>query len=112
MRWPPTPRFSTNPARVSNRDELVKELEDVLRSRGTAEWVALLTEAGVACGPVNDIAAAFELAASLGLDPSSRGGCPPWPIPIGLSRDPVRYDRPPPPLGEHSDEIRAWLTSG
>ncbi len=102
-------RFSTNPARVSHRDELVKELEDVLRSRGTAEWVRLLTEAGVACGPVNDVAAAFELAASLGLDPIVEGRVPTVADPIGLSRDPVRYDRPPPALGEHSDEIRAWL---
>jgi len=105
------PRFSSNPSRVSNREGLVKELEESLGSRSAAEWVGPLSEAGVACGPVNDMAAAFELAASLGLAPVVEGRVPTVADPIGLSRDPVGYDRPPPLLGEHSDEIRAWLGS-
>jgi crotonobetainyl-CoA:carnitine CoA-transferase CaiB-like acyl-CoA transferase len=31
--------------------------------------------------------------------------------PIGLSGASVRYDRPPPTLGEHSDELREWLAT-
>ncbi len=104
-------RFSSNPARVENREELVTELEKPLRSRDAAEWVPPLTAAGVACGPVNDMAAAFELARSLGLEPVIDGRVPTVADPIALSRDPVAYDRPPPLLGEHSDEIRAWLRS-
>ena len=104
-------RFSSNPARVTNRAELVKKLESALRSRGSAEWARLLSEAGIACGPVNDMAAAFALAESLGLDPVAPGRMPTVTDPIALSRDPVAYDRPPPLLGEHSDEIRAWLGS-
>jgi crotonobetainyl-CoA:carnitine CoA-transferase CaiB-like acyl-CoA transferase len=105
------PRFSSNASRVTHRDELVRELEASLAARPAAEWVAPLSEAGVACGPVNDIAAAFELAASLGLSPVVEGRVPTVADPIGLSHDPVSYDRPPPRLGEHSDEIRAWLES-
>jgi len=105
------PRFTSNALRVANRDELVRELEGPLSSRSAAEWVGPLSEAGVACGPVNDIAAAFELASSLGLAPVVEGRVPTVADPIGLSRDPVGYDRPPPLLGEHSDEIRAWLGS-
>ena len=105
------PRFATNPARVENRDELVRELEEALGSRAVLDWVSALTEAGVACGPVNDMAAAFELASSLGLAPVVAGRVPTVADPIGLSRDPVAYDRPPPLLGEHSEEIRAWLGS-
>jgi len=105
------PRFSSNASRVANREELVTELEGSLGSRPAAAWVGLLSEAGVACGPVNDIAAAFELASSLGLSPVVEGRVPTVADPIGLSRDPVGYDRPPPVLGEHSDEIRAWLGS-
>lgn len=105
------PRFATNPARVSNRAELASELELALGTRDAADWVGALSEAGVACGPVNDIAAAFDLAASLGLSPVVEGRVPTVADPIGLSRDPVGYDRPPPLLGEHSDEIRAWLES-
>ena len=29
--------------------------------------------------------------------------------PIGLSRTPPRYERRPPRLGKHTDEIKAWL---
>lgn len=105
------PRFATNPARVTNRAELAAELERALGSRDAEDWVKELSEAGVACGPVNDIAAAFELAASLGLSPIVEGRVPTVADPIGLSRDPVGYDRPPPLLGEHSEEIRAWLGS-
>jgi crotonobetainyl-CoA:carnitine CoA-transferase CaiB-like acyl-CoA transferase len=105
------PRFATNPARVENRAALASELEAALASREVGEWVRLLSEAGVACGPVNDMAAAFELASSLGLAPVVEGRVPTVADPIGLSRDPVAYDRPPPLLGEHSDEIRAWLGS-
>jgi hypothetical protein len=28
---------------------------------------------------------------------------------VTYSTTPVRYDLPPPGLGEHSDEVRAWL---
>ena len=31
--------------------------------------------------------------------------------PIRFSNASVRYDHPPPGLGEHSDEIRAWLSA-
>ncbi len=51
------PRFSSNPARVTNREELVRELEDALRSCARpSHGSRQLTEAGMACGPVNDIA--------------------------------------------------------
>jgi crotonobetainyl-CoA:carnitine CoA-transferase CaiB-like acyl-CoA transferase len=71
----------------------------------------------VPAGPINDIPAAFALAARLGLDPV--GEVPsadrealrlPAP-PIGLSDTPASVHRPPPRLGEHSDEIRAWLSA-
>jgi crotonobetainyl-CoA:carnitine CoA-transferase CaiB-like acyl-CoA transferase len=104
-------RFSSNPVRVTNREELVRELEDALRLRSVESWAAELTQAGIACGPVNDIREAFDLAASLGLAPVVEGRVPTVADPIGLSRDPVAYDRPPPRLGEHSGEIRAWLRS-
>ena len=57
-------RFATNPDRVANRAELRDELEQRLSRRGASEWAAELIEAGVPAGVVNDIGAAFELAAS------------------------------------------------
>ncbi|HEX4976870.1 MAG TPA: CoA transferase [Nocardioides sp.] len=63
------PRFATNPDRVAHRDDLVDALEGVLRTRTADEWFSVLTDAGVPCGPINDLGQAFALAERLGLAP-------------------------------------------
>jgi crotonobetainyl-CoA:carnitine CoA-transferase CaiB-like acyl-CoA transferase len=91
------PDFATNPARVVHRDALAGRLSEVLIRRPTAQWVADLTGAGVPAGPVNDIPAALDLAATLGLDPIAlAGGSPTVANPITLSRTPVDYRLAPP----------------
>ena len=49
---PSDPRFSSMTARSANRVELNELVAERLRTRTTAEWVDLLNEAGVPCGPV------------------------------------------------------------
>jgi crotonobetainyl-CoA:carnitine CoA-transferase CaiB-like acyl-CoA transferase len=111
-------RFATNSARVAHRDELVTELESALRSGTAAEWAERLTEAGIPCGPVQDIAQAVALADALGLAPVVRfatadgagdGGIATLASPLTLHDSPVRYHRAPPALGADDDEVRAWL---
>ncbi len=108
-------RFASNARRVANREELAAELARRLRRRTAAEWFDLLTPLGVPCGPVNDLAGAFDLAERLGLRPrvtvAGEGGAPMDLVanPIGLSRTPPRYRSRPPRLGEHTAEITAWL---
>jgi CoA:oxalate CoA-transferase len=51
------PRFATNALRCANVDALHSELERALFARSTAEWLAALEDAGIPCGPVNDVAA-------------------------------------------------------
>ncbi|WP_262286314.1 CaiB/BaiF CoA-transferase family protein [Micromonospora sp. MA102] len=106
------PRFATNPARVAHRDELASELEDRLRTGDADGWQKALMGAGVAAGRVNDVGGAFELARTLGLEPS---------VPVGDGhpdqvRHPIRFSRTgvvapsaPPALGQHTEEIRQWL---
>ena len=104
------PRFATNAARVANRDALAPLLERALAARGAAEWVAALSEAGVACGLVNDVGEAFALAERLGLDPvADAGGVPQVADPIGLSATPASYRLAPPALGQHTAEVLRWL---
>jgi crotonobetainyl-CoA:carnitine CoA-transferase CaiB-like acyl-CoA transferase len=109
-------RFSTNPARVAHRPELVLELEGALHTDTATAWTARLQAAGVPCGPVNDIGAALDLATALGLAPVATfdpaDGEPAVATlanPLGLGRTPVRYRRRPPGLGADSAEVRAWL---
>ena len=107
-------RFATNPLRVANREDLMALLEDPLVHEDAAVWVDRLRGAGIACGPVNDLAGAFADATALGLVPTVA-----WPAgtgevvtvssPIGLSATPPTYRRPPPHLGADTDEVLAWL---
>ncbi len=100
------PRFATNPSRVAHRDALAAELTAALAARPAEEWAALLTGAGVPCGPINDVGDAMALAERLGLAPVvTVDGIRTVADPIGLSATPVRYLRPPPTLGAHTDEV-------
>jgi crotonobetainyl-CoA:carnitine CoA-transferase CaiB-like acyl-CoA transferase len=104
------PRFATNAARVANRDALAALLEGALAARGAAEWVAALSEAGVACGLVNDVGEAFALAERFGLEPvADAEGVPQVADPIGLSATPASYRLAPPALGQHTAEVLRWL---
>ncbi|WP_435062249.1 CaiB/BaiF CoA transferase family protein, partial [Amycolatopsis thermoflava] len=103
-------RFTTNAQRVAHVAELAELLGERLRTRPADEWFELLTPLGVPCGPVNDLAEAFQLADRLGLAPHvPLGGLDVVRNPIGLTKTPPAYRQPPPKLGEHSDEIRSWL---
>jgi CoA:oxalate CoA-transferase len=53
------PLYRTNPLRNQNQAALKAEIESVLQSAGTGEWIAALEAAGVPCGPVNNIAEAL-----------------------------------------------------
>jgi crotonobetainyl-CoA:carnitine CoA-transferase CaiB-like acyl-CoA transferase len=68
----------------------------------------------VPCGPINTIGEGVELAESLGLAPRVDLGAGDRAVtlvrnPISFGDAALRYDLPPPGLGEHSDEIKAWL---
>ncbi|MFH9554197.1 CaiB/BaiF CoA transferase family protein [Streptomyces sp. NPDC017435] len=111
------PRFATNPDRVAHVDELAEKVGELLATRTAAEWFEHLTPLGVPCGPVNDLAQAFDLAERLGLAPRAtipdNDGSPMDLVanPISLSRTPPRCARRPPRLGEHTGELADWLDS-
>ena len=106
------PRFATNPERVRHRPALVAALETALAGHPAAHWQQRLTAAGVPCGPVNDLAGAFTLAAELGLAPVAgvgEGRVPQVRSPLRLSATPVVPPTAPPRLGQHDELVRAWL---
>ena len=49
------PRFADFAARREHREELVHELGVIFRSQPAAHWLALLTDAGVPCSPINTV---------------------------------------------------------
>ena len=108
---PPDKRFTTNTDRVAHREELGALLSPRFATRTAAAWFELLTPLGVPCGPVNDVAGAFDLASRLGLSPTvPLGDLDVVANPIGLSRTPVTYRRRPPGLGEHTTEVTRELS--
>ena len=52
-------RFAKNQDRVRNRAVLVPVLEDVMKTRGKAEWLAALEQAKVPCGAINNLDEVF-----------------------------------------------------
>lgn len=114
-------RFALNTDRAANRDVLQPLLEAELSNWTADDLFLKLNTAGVPCGPINSIGEGVELAERLGLEPvvsfggsgvdQGTGGDTLDLIrnPIGFSDAAPRYDRPPPAVGEHSDEIRSWL---
>ncbi|MFG3693178.1 CaiB/BaiF CoA-transferase family protein [Stutzerimonas stutzeri] len=109
--WASDDRFASNKARVAHRKELIPLIRQVTVFRTTAEWVALLEQAGVPCGPINDLAQVFAdpqvQARGLRLDLPHplAGSVPQVASPIRLSETPVEYRKAPPMLGEHSEAI-------
>ncbi|MFB4268258.1 CaiB/BaiF CoA transferase family protein [Nonomuraea sp. GTA35] len=104
------PRYATNAERVAARDTLVADLNAALAGRTADEWFERLTAAGVPCGPINDLAAAFALAQDLGLEPAVElDGVGQVANPIRLSATPPSYHRPPPALGQDDTWLREIL---
>jgi crotonobetainyl-CoA:carnitine CoA-transferase CaiB-like acyl-CoA transferase len=109
--WADDPRFANNTQRVANRAVLIPLIRQATVFKTTAEWVAALEQAGVPCGPINDLAQVFAdpqvLARGLRVDvPHSLGGTlPQVASPIRLSETPVEYRHAPPLLGEHTESV-------
>jgi crotonobetainyl-CoA:carnitine CoA-transferase CaiB-like acyl-CoA transferase len=53
------PRFATGRARSTNRDLLMEVLMPVTRQKASAEWIQILNDAGVPCGPIYRVDEAF-----------------------------------------------------
>ncbi|MFC7495287.1 MULTISPECIES: CaiB/BaiF CoA transferase family protein [unclassified Nocardioides] len=103
-------RFATVGSRNERREELRPLLLERLATRSAQEWFGVLTDAGIPCGPINDVRGGVELAESLGLAPVAMAGdVPTVRNPIRFSESPTRHDLPPPELDGDGDEIRAWL---
>ncbi len=105
------PRFRRNADRVANNDALVALLQERLRTRKSAEWLAMLDEAAIPAGPVlhydevltdpqivaRDMVAATEHPV---IGPFRTLG-----VPVKMSETPGAVRRAAPRLGEDTDEV-------
>ncbi len=109
------PRFRTIRDRVANRAAMNQRLEAITRTRGVEEWVKLLEEAQVPCGPINTIDRVFndpqviERGMRLDLDHPLYGRVPGINNPIRFSETPLNLTEAPPVLGQHTHQVLSGL---
>ncbi len=110
------PRFSTNTARVAHRGELIPLIRQATVFKTTAEWISALEQAGVPCGPINDLAQVFAdpqvqaRGLRFELPHALAGSVPQVASPIRLSATPIQHRNAPPLLGEHTEQVlQQWL---
>lgn len=105
------PRFSTNPQRVRNRDELIPQLQEQFLLRDSEDWLTELRAAGIPCGPINKVSQVFrhpQLEARgfvWECDHPTAGKIRLSGSPMHLSETPPRLYKAPPLLGEDNEKI-------
>jgi crotonobetainyl-CoA:carnitine CoA-transferase CaiB-like acyl-CoA transferase len=104
-------RFSTLPRRAENLDALNAIVAGKMRDRTTADWQAELDAVGIPNSPVNELNDLLrhpyltEIGFFHEFDHPSEGRLRTTAVPVGFSRSPGGFRRPPPRLGEHTREV-------
>lgn len=105
------PRFQKNENRVRNRRELVPLIGALTRKKTAGEWIALLEEQGVPCGPINDLGQVFcdphvlERQMRISLPHPVSGSVDLIGSPMKFSKTPVAYAAAPPMLGADTQTV-------
>jgi crotonobetainyl-CoA:carnitine CoA-transferase CaiB-like acyl-CoA transferase len=113
--WAQDPRFATNQARVEHRDAIDGLIGAALAKDTADAWLAKLKAVGVPCGRINTVAQALDdpqTAARRMIETVQHptiGDLKLLGIPFKFSETPAAVRRPPPTLGEHTDQILGEL---
>jgi len=105
------PKFATNPKRVENRDEVVAIVSKKINTKTMQEWLDILNDAGVPCGPIYTVDQIFKDPQVLAremlveVDHPKCGKIQVTGSPIKLSETPAEITTHPPMLGEHNSSI-------
>jgi crotonobetainyl-CoA:carnitine CoA-transferase CaiB-like acyl-CoA transferase len=109
------PRFATNVDRIRNRKALNEHIRPLFKTQSLAWWIRALDAAEIPCAAVNTVPEVLEgeQARALGIVQNV-----PHPLygSIKMARSPLNLDgqalpvrRPPPRLGEHTDQVLSEL---
>jgi formyl-CoA transferase len=105
------PAFASDAARSKNRAALNAKIAEVTRGKSSAQWIAILNEAGVPCGPINKMDEVFadpqvrHLGMAAKLHRERLGDTEVVNQAVELSRTPSSIRKGAPEKGEHTDEI-------
>jgi len=109
--WGRDSRFAKNPDRVTNREALDGLIAQALKRNKSAAWIEKLRAVGVPCGPINSVAEALTAPHTLARDMVRTvkhpkvGDLKMVGIPFRMNGTPPSIRRPPPLLGQHTEEV-------
>lgn len=109
------PRFATNAKRVENRKEIVKIISELFATKDGEEWLKIISDAGIPCGPIYTVDKVFSDPQVLHremlkeIDHPVAGRIKVTGVPVKLSDTPGGVKTAPPVLGEHTQEILSEL---
>jgi formyl-CoA transferase len=104
-------RFRLNSERVKNREKLISILKPIFLTRTAGEWLSLLENARIPCGPINTLDKIFSMPQVearemlVHMEHAEIGDLRVVGSPLKFSDTPVDYRLPPPKLGEHTEEV-------
>ncbi len=109
--WAKDARFASNRARVENRAVIDSLISEALSHDKADSWLAKLKAAGIPCGKINSVAEALEDSQTAArkmietIEHPTVGALKMLGIPFKFSDTACSVRRPPPTLGQHSEEI-------
>jgi crotonobetainyl-CoA:carnitine CoA-transferase CaiB-like acyl-CoA transferase len=104
--WAEDPRYSSNPERVRNRDEVDRMVGEVIAGKTRGEWVAIFEEARIPAGPINLVSEALSSPQTTARDMVVKvGPLRTLGLPIDLSETPSSIRNEPPMLGADTDAV-------
>lgn len=109
--WISDKLYSTSEARSKNRSMLGDHINKCTLKKTTSEWILVLNNAGVPCGPINSIDEMFHdpqvrhLAVSQSVTDTQLKEIPVLTQPLSLSRTNSKLDKAAPVIGEHTEKI-------
>jgi crotonobetainyl-CoA:carnitine CoA-transferase CaiB-like acyl-CoA transferase len=109
--WGSDLRFAKNSGRVENREELIPLLKSIFVTRSVSEWLSLLEQAQIPCGPIQNFEQVFSMPTVteremlVKMDHPTIGELPLVGSPLKMSDTPVEYRLHPPLMGEHTEDV-------
>jgi formyl-CoA transferase len=104
-------RFALNSERVKNREKLISILKPIFLTKTSGEWLSMLEDGGIPCGPINSLDKVFSMPQIearemvIHMEHEAISDLKLVGSPLNFSETPVEYRLPPPRLGEHTEEV-------
>ena len=105
------PKWEKVTGRITGRSELIPQLAKTMLEKGMNEWITMLEQYDVPCGPINNYQQVFAdphvIHRGIKVDTPYEDGSSISTIasPLRLQNTPPQYNRPPPKLGDSNFEI-------